>query len=964
MKPFFSASAFAVVFLSLTVGGACGQAGPGPAPADRAKRAEAKASASYHRPGDPLEALHDGVEPASSADSSLPCLTFHPRIGSFEWVQYDFPSPQDIEGCAVYWMSDQAQPGPRTSSADKGMALPEHWKVLYLTEAGDWMPVSDPPPPPELDSWNVCRFRGIRTGALRLAIQQGSVASAALLEWKIIPAGGPVTGTMESPAVLRLDDLIPFSARVGFRDFRVSKYSRTEEQKGMFVVYDGRPCRNFLFCHANSSVSYKVPPGYSRFSAIGIGPTGPAWTNHSWIYEVFADGKSLYRSMPLGSYVDKQVKIDADLPPGTKTLTLVTDGAGDGSLDHAIWLDPVLLMPAMSPKVKARLVQLDSQYRAAASKALGTLRANYLTAVGKDLEAARRDFDADSIAVLEAELKQAADGRPVGAPDAPGVTPGLARLRQIYHDAADAEAGKPGSPLNRLRERYDAALAALAGSSGSVPADAAAVAAERSRLRATWQVRGSARAPEAAAPKEGPAPSTREGPAPDAAAGAESGPTSMAKLRQLAEKVLSLNPRGLWLTVQRQLTPVTSLPLPAGSFDIHEISVGGPPAKALTDADLDLLSASKAARIVRISDASLTRLDGLRPQRGLRILVLNGMPLGDEALEALSGLRDLEELSLGGAGIHGEGLSHLAGCTKLRDLNLWGTPVDDTALAPLGSLRALKRLNLGHTRISSAGLAGLAGLTELAFLGLDGATLVSGTLDRLAGLGNLADLNLNSCRFDRAALTSLGRMAQLQILRLDRVTIDNSPLNDAHLSSLAGLAALREIQVTNTQVTGTGLAALGNLRNLEKIVAGDTTLLTDGGLAVMMKSFPNLTGLSLGGGFTAAGLGSLDQLEKLRELVLSGPELQDAVVTALPALRRLETLELRSPRLTNTVLEAVSRQQKLTRLSLDGTAINDLAVDVLGRMKGLKELYLRGLAFSPASVEKLRKSLPGCQVVQ
>jgi hypothetical protein len=48
-------------------------------------------------------------------------MTWWPRKGTTEWVQYDFDQPRQVSSVAVYWFDDT--PGG-------GCGLPRRWRVL------------------------------------------------------------------------------------------------------------------------------------------------------------------------------------------------------------------------------------------------------------------------------------------------------------------------------------------------------------------------------------------------------------------------------------------------------------------------------------------------------------------------------------------------------------------------------------------------------------------------------------------------------------------------------------------------------------------------------------------------------------------------------------------------------------------------------------------------------------------
>ena len=75
-------------------------------------------------------------------------------------------------------------------------------------------------------------------------------------------------------------------------------------------------------------------------------------------------------------------------------------------------------------------------------------------------------------------------------------------------------------------------------------------------------------------------------------------------------------------------------------------------------------------------------------------------------------LLDLSET----AAVGNEGLEHLKGLMNLEDLILMSCQIDDNGLANLDGLKNLKRLNLDHCKITDDGLAHLAPLKNLEFL--------------------------------------------------------------------------------------------------------------------------------------------------------------------------------------------------------------------------------------------------------
>ncbi|MEQ8789143.1 MAG: hypothetical protein RIC55_22715 [Pirellulaceae bacterium] len=86
-------------------------------------------------------------------------------------------------------------------------------------------------------------------------------------------------------------------------------------------------------------------------------------------------------------------------------------------------------------------------------------------------------------------------------------------------------------------------------------------------------------------------------------------------------------------------------------------------------------------------------------------------------------------------------------------------------------------------------------------------------------------------------------------------------------------------------------------------------------------------------------LESIRQLERVKELHLLGPEVDDRTVAALASLPQLETLDL------------------------EQTAVTDAALPHLSQMQQLKLLVLRGTSVSREAVAELRKQMIGTRIV-
>jgi DUF1680 family protein len=135
-------------------------------------------TASHCHASDTPRAANDQREPTGSADRSIPRLTWWDRLGTTEWVQYDFPEPQWVKSVSVYWFDDTGTGGCR---------VPASWRLLYREPESDtWQPVPAATPyGVDRDAWNTVTFDPVRTPALRLEVQLQHRYSGGVLEWRV-----------------------------------------------------------------------------------------------------------------------------------------------------------------------------------------------------------------------------------------------------------------------------------------------------------------------------------------------------------------------------------------------------------------------------------------------------------------------------------------------------------------------------------------------------------------------------------------------------------------------------------------------------------------------------------------------------------------------------------------------------------------------------------------------------------
>jgi DUF1680 family protein len=136
--------------------------------------------ASWCFPADSIEACFNGRMPKSSADETIPRLTWWDHKGTHEWVDRYFDKPTRVSSVALYWFDDTGRGGCR---------VPQSWRLLYR-DADQWKPIAGAGGyGVNRDQFNRVDFTPVTTNGLRLEVRLRPKYSSGILQWKI--AGAP-----------------------------------------------------------------------------------------------------------------------------------------------------------------------------------------------------------------------------------------------------------------------------------------------------------------------------------------------------------------------------------------------------------------------------------------------------------------------------------------------------------------------------------------------------------------------------------------------------------------------------------------------------------------------------------------------------------------------------------------------------------------------------------------------------
>src|SRR3989454_7253786 len=314
-------------------------------------------------------------------------------------------------------------------------------------------------------------------------------------------------------------------------------------------------------------------------------------------------------------------------------------------------------------------------------------------------------------------------------------------------------------------------------------------------------------------------------------------------------------------------------------------------------------SRDQTGRIVDVSlartwatDADIERIAGIDALRGLKRLDLSLTYMSDRGAERLRALDQLEELNLFAAEfITDAAMAFLRGNRQLKTLNLRGTDVTDTSLAYVAELSHLKALDISFTQITDVGLEHLASLAQLEELDLGGNKISGASLHVLKLLPKLRKLSFYGIQRRNAGwcwapvvtdveLETISLLSGLEDLNIGAGVALGAPrpadlgsadgeaecriaggmrVTDLGLARLSKLEKLRQLDVSGSAITPSGLKTLANLRDLRRLSLWNVKGIDDTA-APYLEALGNLTSLDLSN--TAIGDETLARLAKLSDL--------------------------------------------------------------------------------------------------
>jgi len=200
----------------------------------------------------------------------------------------------------------------------------------------------------------------------------------------------------------------------------------------------------------------------------------------------------------------------------------------------------------------------------------------------------------------------------------------------------------------------------------------------------------------------------------------------------------------------------------------------------------------------------------------------------------------------------------------------------------------------------------------------------------------------------------------LRFIFSELLDLDSASADEA-MTYVSGMRELKKLSFQSLPITAQGLAnlKLDSMRSLTSLLLYQT--LVDGNDLSRFKILPQLKTLAFSGKNATSVIKTVRSSKELRSLILMDAHLTDIDLKLIIECPLLKVLDIRlNPALTVVAVRYLLKQKGLQFLELDG---DPSFLPVLSSMDQLRVLVLDSGHWSDRQKEKLRRSLPHCQVL-
>lgn len=425
----------------------------------------------------------------------------------------------------------------------------------------------------------------------------------------------------------------------------------------------------------------------------------------------------------------------------------------------------------------------------------------------------------------------------------------------------------------------------------------------------------------------------------------------------------------------------------------------------------DLLTRVAAARSLSgisfkgaiIPPGSLESITGFAK---MQTLIFNDSTLDDAQLKSIETVSTLRQLELAQCThVTTAALDTIARLIGLLHLNLAGMKVNDADLAKLAGISGLRTLNLENASLTDAAVATLSGFTNLQSLTIRGTQISPDGRQRLASA-------LPSCKIDPpqgdmtlalslpsgsappvnppvAGPSGTSSVAQTPpatpgtlddrtfatwfLQRGFRVSIHDYSVSNQISRSVNSMnelpagpfAVMRVYLYTGAPITTEVFDKLAAAPpHMAAIYFGSTTAGNiDPTLWRNLARLTKIRHLGLGRtSFTDADCAALRALPELTSLDLAHTQVTGACLDVLTTIPRLSLLSLQATAIADTALGKFAQMPQLRRLRLEETPVSDNGITAILNCPNLQTLIVRNTQVTDAAKQRIRSTMPGCEV--
>jgi hypothetical protein len=211
------------------------------------------------------------------------------------------------------------------------------------------------------------------------------------------------------------------------------------------------------------------------------------------------------------------------------------------------------------------------------------------------------------------------------------------------------------------------------------------------------------------------------------------------------------------------------------------------------------------------------------------------------------------------------------------------------------------------------------------------------------------ELGLSESHVTDTGLRYLRAMKKLEIINLSDTAVSDAGLKE--LFETQSHPAMAELWIRNTKVTDNGLKYVGRSKSLRLVEVGGTAI-SDAGLEHLAGSGLHKLYLETNDRITDAGMASVGKINSLCLLGLDSKRITDEGCTHLRGLKHIEQLFLCSDKFTNAAMQAVGGLTPEI-LEIGGRNVNDDGLKFLKGNKKLARLFLARNTISGRGLDDL-----------